>query len=137
MVEPIYSSNLNKLIYQLVKQRRFDLDERLINFASDCLDVSEKLPKCFGGNHIASQLVRSSTSPALHYGEAQGAESINDFIHKMKICLKELRETYNCLRLIKKKQWYDDATLGSFLQENNELIAIFVASLRTSQKNKK
>ena len=58
----------------------------------------KNLPKTLAGNHIVSQLVRSSTSPALHYGEAQSAESRNDFIHKMKICLKELRETYNCLQ---------------------------------------
>ena len=62
-------------------QKKYDLDERLINFASDCIDISEKLPKTLAGNHIASQLVRSSTSPALHYGEAQSAESRNDFIH--------------------------------------------------------
>ncbi|HEX7846035.1 MAG TPA: four helix bundle protein, partial [Chitinophagaceae bacterium] len=74
--------------------RRYDLQERLINFASDCIDVAERLPKTFAGNHIAGQLIRSSTSPALHYGEAQGAESRDDFIHKMKVCLKELRETF-------------------------------------------
>ncbi|MEQ1677038.1 MAG: four helix bundle protein, partial [Chitinophagaceae bacterium] len=89
------------------------------------------------GNHIASQFVRSSTSPALHYGEAQGAESSNDFIHKMKVCLKELRETFNCLRLIKKKFWYDDIKLSALIIENNELISIFVASLKTAQKNRK
>lgn len=84
-------------------EKQFDLNERLIDFASDCIDVSEALPRTFAGNRIAGQLVRSSTSPALHYGEAQAAESSSDFIHKMKVCLKELRETYNCLRLIRKK----------------------------------
>lgn len=118
-------------------QKKYDLDERLINFASDCIDISEMLPKTLAGNHIASQLVRSSTSPALHYGEAQSAESRNDFIHKMKVCLKELRETFNCLRLIKKKKWYDDVKLSSLIGENNELIAIFVSSLKTAQQNKK
>lgn len=118
-------------------ERKYDLDERLINFASDCIDISEGLPKTVAGNHIASQLVRSSTSPALHYGEAQGAESVNDFIHKMKICLKELRETFNCLRLIKKKNWYEETRLSVNIQESNELVAIFVSSLKTFQKNKK
>lgn len=84
-------------------QKIYDLDERLINFASDCIDISEKLPKTLAGNHIASQLVRSSTSPALHYGEAQSAESRNDFIHKIKVCLKELGETFNCLIKLKRK----------------------------------
>jgi len=81
--------------------------------------------------------VRSSTSPALHYGEAQSAESRNDFIHKMKVCLKELRETFNCLRLIRKKGWYDEGKLSGLVGENNELIAIFVSSLKTAQQNKK
>ena len=88
-------------------ERKFDLEERLIEFASDIIDVSEGLPKTLAGNHLAGQLIRSGTSPALNYGEAQGAESRSDFIHKMKVCLKELRETYNCLRIINKKQWFD------------------------------
>ena len=117
--------------------RKYDLEERLLNFASNCIDAAEALPKSFAGNHIASQLVRSASSPALHYGEAQAAESPSDFIHKMKVCLKELRETFNCLRLINKRSWYDKARLDPFLMENNELISIFVASLRTAQKNRK
>jgi four helix bundle protein len=117
-------------------ERKYDLDERLINFSSYCIDVVESLPKTLAGNHIASQLVRSSTSPALHYGEAQSAESRNDFIHKMKVCLKELRETFNCIRLIKKRNWFDTAKLEVLLSENNELISIFVSSLKTAQKNK-
>ena len=69
-------------------ERKYDLDERLINFADMIIDISEFLPKTFAGNHIAGQLVRSGTSPALNYGEAQSAESRNDFIHKMKIWQK-------------------------------------------------
>jgi four helix bundle protein len=114
-------------------EQRFDLEERLIEFASDIIDVSEGLPKTFAGNHLAGQLIRSGTSPALNYGEAQSAESRSDFIHKMKVCLKELRETYNCLRLINKKQWFDKVRLGNFLIENNELIPIFVKSISTAQ----
>ncbi len=117
--------------------KKYDLEERLINFASECIDVSEGLPKTVAGSHIAHQCVRSSTSPALHYGEAQAAESGNDFVHKMKVCLKELRETFNCLRLIKKKSWYDEAKLTVLISENNELISIFVSSLKTALKNRK
>lgn len=117
--------------------KKYDLEERLINFASDAIDVSESLPKTLAGNHIASQLVRSSTSPALHYGEAQGAESRNDFIHKMKVCLKELRETFNCMRLIRKKNWFSESKLDLMIKENNELISIFVSSLKTAQLNAK
>ncbi len=116
--------------------RKYDLEERLINFASDAIDVSEGLPDSFAGKHIAQQLVRSCTSPALNYGEAQAAESRNDFIHKMKVCLKELRETYNCLRLINKKGWYNEEKLRLHQKENNELIAIFVSSVKTALKKK-
>jgi four helix bundle protein len=113
--------------------QKFDLEERLIEFASDIIDVSEGLPKTFAGNHLAGQLIRSGTSTALNYGEAQGAESRADFIHKMKVCLKELRETYNCLRVINKKHWFDQVKLGNILLENNELISIFVKSISTAQ----
>jgi four helix bundle protein len=120
-----------------IMEKKFDLNERLIDFANDCIDVSEALPKTIVGNHIGGQLIRSSTSPALHYGEAQAAESSSDFIHKMKVCLKELRETYNCLRLIRKKNWYDLKKLENKLKENNELISIFFTSIKTAQQNKK
>ena len=115
--------------------RKFDLDERLIEFAAVIIDVSESLPKTLAGNHLAGQLVRSGTSPALNYGEAQSAESRNDFIHKMKISAKELRETFNCLRIISKKQWYNDDKLAKLLDENNQLISIFVKSIETAKKN--
>jgi len=115
--------------------KKFDLDERLIEFASTIIDISEALPKTFAGNHIAGQLVRSGTSPALHYGEAQSAESRNDFIHKMKVSAKELRETFNCLRLISRKKWHSEEVLAQTLDENNQLISIFVKSIETAQKN--
>lgn len=117
--------------------RKYDLEERLINFASEAIDISETLPKSFAGNHLASQLVRSCTSPALNYGEAQAAESRNDFMHKMKICLKELRETFVCLRLINKKQWCDPGKISTLIKENNELISIFVSSLKTARNKGK
>lgn len=79
--------------------------------------------------------MRSGTSPALNYGEAQSAESRNDFIHKMKISAKELRETFNCLRIIRKKNWYPDEKMRPILDENNQLISIFVKSIETAKKN--
>lgn len=117
--------------------RKFNLDERLIEFASAIIDIAESLPKTIAGDHIAGQLTRSGTSPCLQYGEAQGAESRNDFIHKMKVSLKELRETYNCLRLIKRKTWHKDDQLDLWIDENNQLISIFVKSIETAQKNNK
>mgnify|MGYP006217843063 CR=1 FL=1 len=67
---------------------KFNLQNRLINFAVLILDITEKLPDNKGSNHLSGQLVRSGTAPALQYGEAQSAESRKDFIHKMKIALK-------------------------------------------------
>jgi four helix bundle protein len=88
--------------------------------------------------HLANQLVRSGTSPALNYGEAQSAESRNDFIHKMRICLKELRETKVILRIIiKSKLGNNEQRIGPLLIENDELISIFMKSVATALQNKK
>jgi four helix bundle protein len=82
---------------------KFNLQNRLINFAVLILDITEKLPDSKGSNHLSGQLVRSGTAPALQYGEAQSAESRKDFIHKMKIALKELSESFICLKIIEQK----------------------------------
>ena len=83
-------------------ERIFDLEERLIDFAVRIIRTAESLPKNKAGNHIAGQLIRCGTSPASNYGEAQSAESCSDFIHKMKVSLKELRETRIWLLMIVK-----------------------------------
>ncbi len=119
-----------------MNERNFNLDERLIAFAAKIIDVAEALPKTFAGNHLSGQLIRSGTAPALHYGEAQSAESRADFIHKMKVAVKELRETYNCLRIINLKNWLPTDILQPILDENNQLIAIFIKSIATAQNNK-
>ncbi len=98
------------------------------------IKTAETLPKSFAGNHLAGQMIRSGTAPALQYGEAIAAESRNDFIHKMKIALKELRETNNCLKIINQLKWVDENSILSGLNECNELIAIFVKSIATAQK---
>ena len=116
-------------------EKKYDLEDQLIEFASRAIDVSEALPNTLAGNHLAGQLLRSGTSPCLQYGEAQSAESRNDFIHKMKISCKELRESLNCLRLINKKKWFSENELTQLLDENNQLIAIFAKSLETAKKN--
>ena len=82
------------------EEKTFDLENRLIDFAVQIIHVAESLPKTKVGNHIAGQLTRCGASPAPNYSEAQGAESRSDFIHKMKICLKELRETKVWLKMI-------------------------------------
>lgn len=114
----------------MLKEKQFDLEERLIEFAVRCIKVSEALPTTKVGQHLSGQLCRSGTSPALNYGEAQGAESRKDFIHKMRICLKELRETLVCLKIIVKTQVLGAESLRSLVAESDELISIFVTSLR-------
>jgi four helix bundle protein len=78
----------------------FDIEERLLNYAAEIIRLTEKLPSSRAGNHAAGQLLRSGTSPLPNHGEAQAAESRDDFIHKMSICLKELSESRRWLRLI-------------------------------------
>ncbi len=121
------------------ESRIFDLEERLIDFAIRIIRIAESLPKTKVGNHIAGQLIRCGTSPAPNYGEAQSAESRADFIHKMKVCLKELRETKIWLLMIIRAKLVKPASkLEPLIDENNELISIFVSSIKTAkQKNKK
>ncbi|MEM9846562.1 MAG: four helix bundle protein [Bacteroidota bacterium] len=119
------------------KKKDYDLEDRLVDFAVMILDLSEKLPKTYAGNHLSKQIVRSGTAPALHYGEAQGAESKADFVHKMRIALKELRETFVCLKILYKKQYLSKEAVKKAANENNELIAIFVSSIETTKKNMK
>ena len=114
-----------------------ELEDRLIDFASRIIDVVEALPKGPIARHLGGQLVRSRTSPALNYGEARGAESPSDFVHKLRICLKELRETFICLKIINRRDWFPKGKLDSIMKENNELIAIFVSSIRTHGGGKK
>jgi four helix bundle protein len=117
-------------------QRRFDLEERLLEFASAVIDLSEKLPDTRAGSHVAGQLLRSGTSPYPNHGEAEDAESRDDFIHKLKICLKELRETRRWARLVRHKAWTkDDPTLVFLLSEVDELIRIFYSSIQTARRN--
>jgi four helix bundle protein len=121
-----------------ITKRIYDLEERLIEFSLLIIQIVELLPNTKAGNHIGGQLIRSGTSPAFNYGEAQSAESINDFIHKMKICLKELRETKISLKIIKKKPLIKSLEIiEPVLKESNELIAIFVKSINTAESNKK
>ena len=95
--------------------------------------MTEALPNTKAGNHIAGQLVRSGISPAPNYGEAQSAESRRDFVHKMKICLKELRESLIWLRIIERERLCPPERLSDIIEESDELIAIFVASVKTAE----
>jgi four helix bundle protein len=115
-------------------ERRYDLEERLVDFTLDVLDVVEALPQSRVGNQIASQLVRSGTSPAPNYGEARSAESRRDFAHKMKVVLKELRETRIWLLVIQRREMIRPVErVAEVLAECQELISIFGASIRTTE----
>ena len=111
------------------------LEERLVDFAVTIINISEQLSGSKAGTQMANQIIRSGTSVALNYGEAQDAESKNDFIHKIKRILKELRETLVCLKIIKKTNILKkDCIVLWALNECNELISIFVRSVDTARK---
>lgn len=115
--------------------KKYDLDERLIDFAVEIIFFIESLPNTKAANHLGGQLLRSGTAPSLNYGEVKGAESQKDFIHKLKLCLKELRESFNNLRILKRAMIYGNEQKGdSLINECNELISIFVSSIHTASK---
>ena len=119
-------------------ERKFDLEDRLIDFSSRIIDVVETLPNTRAGNYIAGQLIRCGLAPSLMYGEAQAAESREDFIHKMKILLKELKETRACLKLIFAKEMIKPVSkLEPLQKENEELVAIIAKSIETARMNSK
>ena len=116
--------------------KKYDLEERLIDFAVLMVEIVMTTPKTLPGMNLASQLNRSGTSPALNYAEAKDAESTKDFIHKLKLVLKELRETHVCLKIIKQTKLYADLErINNGINEANELISIFVTSIKTTRGN--
>ncbi len=121
---------------KMMKRENYDLEDRLIEFAVQSIDIAEALPRTDAGRYLSGQIIRSGTSPALVYGEAQSAESRKDFIHKVSIMLKELRETRINMKIMRKKGFLTDTPLiTNAIREVNELIAIFVKSIQTAKKN--
>ena len=118
-----------------MEKKKFDLEDRLIRFACMCLEICDLLPNTKTGQNLEYQLSKSSTAPALIYGEAQAAESSADFIHKIKLVLKDIRETRINLRIIKEKPVIANEKVASALQECNQLMAIFLKSVETAKKN--
>lgn len=113
------------------------LEERLVDFAVRIVKLSASIPKTAAGRHIAGQILRSGTSPAPNYGEARGAESQADFIHKLRIVLKELNETSIWLRVIQRSELIKSQLLSDIVQETSELCRIFATSLKTARSRKK
>ena len=116
--------------------KKYDLEDRLIDFVIKVDFITSKLPNNRLGKYIANQMIRSGTSPALNYGEALASESKRDFIHKLKIALKELRETSICFKIIERKPLIKNLeAVRSIHKENIELISIMVASIKTANRN--
>ena len=116
--------------------KKFDLEDRLVQFACLCLEICELLPSTKTGQNLEYQLSKSATSSALVYGEAQAAESNADFIHKIKVVLKEIRESRINLRIVLEKPVIVNETVQIALKEATELMAIFLKSIETAKKNK-
>ena len=113
----------------------YDLEERLLEFSTRIIRLTKKVENSEVGLHVTKQILRPSTSPLANHAEAQAAESSADFIHKLKISLKELRETQRWLKLIKRVPLVDKPELlDEILDETDQLIRIFVASINTARK---
>ena len=118
-----------------MQTRKYDLEDRLVDYTCRMIDVVETLPDTRAGNYIAGQLIRSCHSPTFNYGEAQAAESTKDFIHKMGVVLKELKECRTALKVIMKKELIKPVLkLDGVFKETGELIAIIGKSISTAKK---
>ena len=120
-----------------MNEKKYDLEDRLIDFGVRMIEISETVDqKRRAGRYLSGQLIRSGTSPGIHYGEAQAAESRKDFIHKMKVILKELKETRgNLIMTTRAKLHKSPELVKTDINECSKLIAIFVKSIQTAKKN--
>lgn len=117
------------------ERKAYDLEERLLDYSVRIIRLIEALPSTRAGNHVAGQLLRSGTAALPNHGEAQAGESRADFIHKMKVCLKELRESLRWLKLVQRVPLIKPpAKIDPLVQETDELIRIFVKSIQTSRE---
>ena len=123
--------------WEKMKKQIYDLEERLLEYSVRIIKIVEQLPNTKTGNHVAGQLLRSGTSPYPNHGEAQAAESPKDFVHKLRISLKELRETQRWLKLIQRVPLIKKPELNDILKETEELIKIFVTSIKTAENKQK
>ncbi len=131
------SSQAEEKIAGRTRSRADELEKRLIEFAVRIIRLSSRLPRTPAGRHIAGQILRSGTSPAPNYGEARGAKSRADFVHKVRVVLKELNETSVWLSITKEAQLLKPTLLVDLVQENKELCRIFTTTLKTARLNRK
>lgn len=117
-----------------MSDKKYDLEERLLEYSVSIVRLIEQLSNTRAGSHVASQLLRSGTAALPNHAEAQSAESPADFVHKLKICLKELRESFRWLLLIRRVPLVEKVDeVSSLIAETDELIRIFVKSIKTAQ----
>ena len=120
----------------MTSDEEYDLEDRFVDYSVRIIKLSDALPETKAGRHICSQILRSGTSPAPNYGEAESAESRADFIHKLKVALKEMRETLIWLKVIVRAELIQPSeALVPLLQETDELISILYKSIETAKKN--
>jgi four helix bundle protein len=118
-----------------MQNRKYDLEDRFVDYTCRMIDVVEALPNTRAGNYIAGQLIKSCHSPTFNYGETQAAESTKDFVHKMGVVLKELKECRTALKVIRKKEMVKPVVkLDGVYKETEELIAIIGKSISTAKK---
>jgi len=110
--------------------KRYDLDSRLEDYAAAIIRLYDKPPTTFASDYLAKQLIRSSCFAALNFGEAMGAGTDKDKANKLRICLKELRESLRNLNIQTKAKIYSEETLSPLKKENDELIRIIVTILK-------
>jgi len=127
-VEPSPAQGMNE---------KYDLEQRLLEYSARIIRLVEKLPNIRAGNHVVGQLLRSGTSSLPNHGEAQAAESANDFVHKLRICLKELRESHRWLLLIQRVPLMPPRLAQPLVEETDELIRIFVRSVQTADRKRR
>jgi len=113
--------------------RANQLEKRLIAFAAAIVSLSSKRPRTPQGRHICGQILRSGTAAAANYGEARGAESRADFVHKLKVVFKELNETIIWLEVIAQSSLLSAETIAAIVAENRELCRIIGASITTAR----
>jgi four helix bundle protein len=118
-----------------MEKRSNDISERLLDYGVEIINLTSELNKTMVGRHIAKQLLKSSTSAGANYEEACGAESRADFIHKLQIALKELRESLYGERLIKKSKIFKNGNLDNVIDETKQLIKIIAKSVITAKNN--
>ena len=118
-----------------MEERSNDISERLLDYGVEIINLTSELNETMIGRHIGKQLLKSGTSAGANYEEACGAESRADFIHKLQITLKELRESLDWEKLIKKSKISKNINLDDVIDETKQLIKIIAQSVITAKNN--